>query len=564
MMQKIKTDICIVGTGFSGTFTAFTLLGTSARILLVERGMYLSRDKMEENYFERNSYKKILSSFIHRRDFFKPQKYISLLKQRKKLFNLSDIIYDEPEFRNYEHLNRGKNNFNYSGRHAVGGNSLVWFGNAIRKVPNDFRTKSTYGFGVDWPLTYYDLEKYFDQAEKEMGVSGPPIDAFTPYRNEPFPYPPFQLPPGAIELNRLFKGTGFEITPSHKARLPIDSTTRAACCGAGTCLVFCPADARYNCLTTHLETIRTSQQAVILDQVTISRLIHDGDRITEAVAFDRKGNEIRIQAEIFILAANAIENARILLLSQFHYLDTGFKTRSKAIGKYLTDQVGLWITLKFPFNLHPGYEKTVQSTHSLSYYDGPFREQHSGIIVELFLGKPLDIQEIQKSITTQIKQETCGNELRKNIFLNSLGEFKLCLEMEMLPEERNCVTLNHYQKNEFGDPIAEFHFSIWDQEYLKRSRKFYLELFKKIVEGAGGCLGPVISRNSFDHMLGTCRMGVDPGESVVDENLKSHEHKNLYVVGGSAFPTAGINNPTLTIVALALRCGEYLRKNLKL
>jgi choline dehydrogenase-like flavoprotein len=124
--------------------------------------------------------------------------------------------------------------------------------------------------------------------------------------------------------------------------------------------------------------------------------------------------------------------------------------------------------------------------------------------------------------------------------------------------------LNHYRKNKLGDPIAEFHFSIWDQEYLKRSRKFYLELFEKIVEGAGGYLGPVISRNSFDHMLGTCRMGVDPGESVVDENLKSHEHKNLYVVGGSAFPTAGINNPTLTIVALALRCGEYLRKNLKL
>ena len=84
-----------------------------------------------------------------------------------------------------------------------------------------------------------------------------------------------------------------------------------------------------------------------------------------------------------------------------------------------------------------------------------------------------------------------------------------------------------------------------------------------MVEDAGGHLGRVILRNSFDHMLGTCRMGTDPQESVVDENLKSHDHRNLYIVGGSAFPTAGINNPTLTIVALSLRCGSYLRKHLK-
>jgi len=557
MVRKIQTDICIVGTGFSGTFIASALQRTSARILLVDRGAYLSRDRIEENYFLKNPYKTAGAS----------------IKSGTVFPELLRIIYDDSEFMHYDHVNSGRNSFKYSGRHAVGGNSLVWFGNAIRKVPHDFRTRSTYGSGVDWPILYSDLEEYYYQAELEMGVSGPSEDTFSPFRKKPFPLPPFQLPPGAIELNRIFKGTGFEITPSHKARLPVDTVGRPACCGAGTCALFCPADARYNCLTTHLKDIRQSKQADILDKTTVSRLIQKGDRIVEAVAFDREGNEIRVQAEVFILAANAIENARILLLSQFHYLKTGFKSSSKAIGKYLTDQVGLWIPINLPYNLYTGCEKTLQSTHSLSFYDGPFRERHSGIIVEVFLTQvpfvssfPLitNTDKAQKLVMDKIKQGYFGNDLKKQVFLNSLGKLLLFLEMEMMSEERNCVTLHHSRKNRFGDPIAEFHFSIWDQAYLKSSRKYYQKLFKKIVKDAGGHLGHVTLRNSFDHMLGTCRMGADPRESVVDENLKSHDHRNLYIVGGSAFPTAGINNPTLTIVALSLRCGSYLRKHLKI
>jgi choline dehydrogenase-like flavoprotein len=80
-----------------------------------------------------------------------------------------------------------------------------------------------------------------------------------------------------------------------------------------------------------------------------------------------------------------------------------------------------------------------------------------------------------------------------------------------------------------------------------------------MVKDVGGIAEPFSLRNSFDHMLGTCRMGTDPFDSVVDRNLKSHDHANLYIVGGSAFPTAGVTNPTLTIAALALRCGNHIR-----
>jgi choline dehydrogenase-like flavoprotein len=547
-MKKIKTDICIVGTGFSGTFIASRLKGTSNRILLVDRGAYLSRDRVEDNFFQKYPSKTARYFFKRIKNFLKPPMG----------------IYDDPEFSHYDHANNGKDAFSYSGHHAVGGNSLLWFGNALRKVPNDFRTKSIYGFGVDWPISYNDLEEYYYQAEVEMGVSGPPKDAFTTFRKEPFPFPPFWLSPGNIELNRIFNGTSFQITPSHKARLPIDTAERSACCGAGTCTLFCPADARYNCLTTHLKDLRQSKQVGIHDKVTVSRLIQKDDNIVEAVGFDREGNEIRIEAEVFILAANAIENARILLLSQFHHLKTGFKSKSQAIGKYLTDQVGIWIQAKLPYNLYSGYEKTLQSGHSLSFYDGPFRERYSGIIAEVFWGIPFpNTDKAQKIVINQIKQGYFGNNLREKVFRNSLGKFRLSLEMEMMSEERNRVKLHNSRKNRFGDPIAEFHFSIWDQDYLKSSWEFYSKLFKKMVEGVGGHLGYIAPRNSFEHMLGTCRMGIDPRKSVVDENLKSHNHKNLYIVGGSAFPTAGITNPTLTIAALSLRCGNHLRKTLK-
>jgi choline dehydrogenase-like flavoprotein len=553
-MKTIKTDICIVGTGFSGTFLASRLNETSARVLLVEKGAYLTRERIEKNYYN--------NPYITGKAHFKSQQDFSELKE---------FIYDDPEFSHYDHINNGNDAFTYSGHHLVGGNSHLWFGNALRKVPNDFRTNKKYGFGVDWPISYNDLEEYYYQAEKEMGVSGPSKDMLSPFRKDPFPLTAFQLPPGAIKLNGILKGTGFEITPSPKARLPIDSPARSACCGAGTCWIFCPADARYNCLTTHLKDLQKSEQMDILDKVTISRLIQKGDRIVEAVGFDRKGNRIRIEADIFILAANAIENARILLLSQFHHLETGFQSRSRAIGRYLTDQVGMWISISLPFNLYTGYEKTVQSSHSLSFYDGPFRKQYSSLVIEVFLSTApftssliTNSKKAKKLVFGQIRKGQYGNNLRKNVFLNSLGKLTLCLEMEMLSEERNCVRINPSRKNQFGDPTAEFHFSIWDQEYLKRSKIYYQQKFTKIIEDVKGKINQVILRNTFDHMLGTCRMGEDPEVSVVDENLKSHDHKNLYIVGGSSFPTAGSNNPTLTIVALALRCGNYLRNHLKL
>jgi choline dehydrogenase-like flavoprotein len=551
-MNKIKTDICIVGTGFSGTFTANTLSGTSARILMLEKGAYISWDRIEENY----------SRII--------EKGALSIKKREDYLKLLESIYDDPEFSRYESTQRGVDAFTYSGKHAVGGTSLVWFGNALRKVPNDFRTKSIYGFGFDWPISYDDLEEYYYQAEVAMGVSGPSEDLFSPYRKKPFPFPPFKLPPGAIELNRILQGSGFEITSSHKARLPIDTTERSACCGAGTCFLFCPADAKYNCLTTHLGDLKQRKEINILQKFTVSRLVQKDDRIVEAVAFDRKGNELRIEAEIFILAANAVENARILLLSQFHYLETGFKSHSKAIGKYLTDQVGLSLTISLPYNLYPSYDKTLQSSHSLSYYDGPFREEYSGAVVELFLNLPSFIQpwsnseQVRRMILASIREGYFGDELKKQIYLKSLGNNYLSLEMEMLSEKRNCVTLDASQRNQFGDPIPEFNFSVWDQDYLIRSKDIYHNLFKNILGTAGGSIGYMTPRNSFDHMLGTCRMGTDPVESVVDENLKSHNHKNLYIIGGSAFPTAGCGNPTLTIVALALRCGDYLVNHFKI
>jgi choline dehydrogenase-like flavoprotein len=551
-MKKITTDICIVGTGFSGTFVASRLRKTSSRILMIDKGAYISWDRIEENY----------SRII--------EKGALSIETKEDYVKLLESIYDDPEFLRYESLQRGVNEFTYSGRHAVGGTSLVWFGNALRKVPNDFRTKSAYDFGFDWPISYDDLEEYYYRAEVAMGVSGPSEDLFSPHRKNSFPLPPFKLPPGAIELNRILQGSGFEITPSHKARLPIDTAERSACCGAGTCFLFCPADAKYNCLTTHLKDLRQRKEIDILDKLTVSRLIQNGDRIVEAVAFDRDGNEVRIHAEIFILAANAIENARILLLSQFYNTETGFSSRSQAIGNYLADQVGISLTVSLPYNLYPAYDKTLQSSHSLSYYDGPFREKYSGVVVELFLNLPSFIQELSTSeqvrrmVVELIREGYFGHELKRQLYLKSLGNFYLSLEMEMLPERHNCLTLDASQRNQFGDPIAEFQFSIWDQDYLIHSKDIYYNLFKDIFETAGGSIGYMTPRNSFDHMLGTCRMGTDPVESVVDENLKSHDHKNLYIIGGSAFPTAGCGNPTLTIAALALRCGDYLLNHFKI
>ena len=531
-MQIINTDVCIIGSSFSGTFVAHKLKGTSAQIQIIERGAHLTWERLESNYTNERE------------------------------------VYNDPEFNRYDFVNAGKEDYNYSGYHAVGGASLVWFGNAIRKVPNDFKLKSRYGVGDDWPISYDDLEPYFQEAEQEMRVSGPPEDFFTQYRKSPFPLPPFDLPPGAVELNRRFKDQGFEISPSHKARYPIDADGRNACCGAGSCGYFCPVDARYNCLTTHLEEQFKSENIKITDKLTVTRLYQQDNRIVEALAIDRQGNEVRIKADVFVLAANAIENARIMLLSRYHSQDTHFRSRSEAIGKYLADQVGILLPFQLPFSIYTLYDKTVQSSHSLSFYDGSFRSDRSGIIVEVWLSNLTP--EIKSSdqarsiVIDHLKKGYFGQRLRDELFRSTVGQGVFCLEMEMLPDKNNSVRLHRSRKDRNGDPIAEFDFSIWEQEYLQRSVDFYSQYFKKALNSVGGTVSPFRYRNSFEHMLGTCRMGTDPLNSVVDADLKSHDHDNLYVVGSSAFTTSGQTNPTLTITALALRCGDHLVNRLKL
>jgi choline dehydrogenase-like flavoprotein len=531
-MQRIETDICIVGSSFSGTFVAHKLMGKSIRVHIIERGAHLTWERLESNYVNEKE------------------------------------VYDDPEFHNYDFTNVGKVDYNYSGYHAVGGASMVWFGNSIRKVPNDFLLKSIYGVGDDWPISYDDLEPYFQEAEEEMRVSGPSMDLFTQYRKKPFPLPPFDLPPGALELNRRFQDQGLEFSPSHKARNPIDADGRNACCGAGSCGYFCPVDARYNCLTTHLEEQFKSENIKIIDQLTVTRLYQQDNRIVEAHAIDRQGSVVRIKADIFVLASNAIENARILLLSQHHAQDTHFRTRSEALGRYLADQVGILIPFQLPFSIYTLYDKTVQSSHSLSFYDGNFRSHRSGIIVELWLSNlRMGIKSTDQARTIVfdlIKKGYFGQGLRNQFFRSSVGQGIFCLEMEMLPDKNNQIRLHRTRKDRNGDPIAEFNFSIWDQEYMQNSVNYYSKFFKRAINSVGGTVSPFQYRNSFEHMLGTCRMGTDPGDSVVDSNLKSHDHDNLYIVGSSAFTTIGQTNPTLTISALALRCGDHLVDRLKL
>jgi len=531
-MQRIETDVCIVGSSFSGTFVAHKLKNKAVRVHIIERGAHLTWERLESNY-------------VNERE-----------------------VYDDPEFNRYDFENAGKDAYNYSGYHAVGGASLVWFGNSVRKVPNDFRLKSVYGIADDWPISYDDLESYFEEAELEMKVSGPPQDLFTQYRKAPFPLPPFDLPPGAIELNRRFREQGLDITPSHKARYPIDTEGRNACCGAGSCGHFCPVDARYNCLTTHLEEQFRSDNIQILDKLTVNRLYQQDNRIVEAGALDREGNEVRIKAGVFVLGANAIENARILLLSQFHSQDTRFRSNSQVIGKCLADQVGILLPFQLPFNIYTLYDKTVQSSHSLSFYDGSFRSNRSGIIVEVWLSNltpELKSSDQARTVVMDLlKKGYFGQGLKDQVFRSTVGQGVFCLEMEMLPDKKNRIQLHRTRRDRNGDPIAEFNFSIWDQKYLQNSVEFYSKYFKKAISSVGGTMSPFRYRNSFEHMLGTCRMGTTPEDSVVDSDLKSHDHDNLYIVGSSAFTTSGQTNPTLTIAALALRCGDHLVDRLKL
>jgi choline dehydrogenase-like flavoprotein len=508
-------DFCIVGAGIAGGLLAEELSRAGRSVIVIEAGDHFRFDQRLDLLRHRQTMAGALWPWERaERDIYVDSSESSL-----------GVRYPLERYR----------------IKAVGGSTLHWNAHVSRLMPSDFRTASLYGTGLDWPLSYDDLEPYYSRAEWTIGVAGNP-GGLQPPRSRDYPMPGF---PYSIDEQMWLPVLERLGIPGYSSAYAINSQPfdgRSACLGFAACEV-CPSGARYSADVHVMRAVATGRCELLTNTVARRIEVGSSNRVAAIHASTLDGKALEIHAGRYVIAAHAVESARLLLLSKCG-------NHADQVGRNFMEHIGIEAHGLLPEKRFYPNRVGFERLETLFYYDGAERRERGALKVEFqFEHDPL----------ADLSPALWGRALAQH----DRGEFghwlNLEVETEMQPKPDSRVTLDTERKDLFGDPAPHIHFALdqTDRRTHAKAREVASELLE--ASGAREITPRELSSNSFDgHHMGTCRMSKDPDMGVVDEDCRVHGISNLYVTGSSVFPTCGALQPTLTIAALSLRLASHL------
>jgi len=438
-------------------------------------------------------------------------------------------------------------------RMVVGGAATHWGAIALRMRPPDFRTRALHGYGDDWPIAYDDLEPYYCRAEALLGVSGTDADnPFAPSRSRPYPLPPFELSWSDRVLGSRLAARGITLHTTPQATTRLAYGDRPACQNFGACDV-CPIGARYSPNYDLLRAVATGR-CMLHPGASVRRIVTDRPDRARALVVREIGGATDTEhgADVIVVAGGAIENARLLLLSARDRLPDGVSLGGR-VGENLMFH-HLWTTrLHYAEAFYPG-DIGRFTGQSYQFIDPPGRGRHGAVKLEFS-------SNIVPPPQRPIDEVATGAEI-VDILRPTLMQRMITVHSECAPDSRRTVTLSE-ARDRFGDPYAHVHYELTD--FDRETYQFGRGLVERVAAATGAERAefePIESVYSGGHHMGTCRMGLGPDDSVVDSFGAVHGVPNLFIAGGSAFVSPGAVNPTLTMVALAIRTADYIAAHL--
>jgi choline dehydrogenase-like flavoprotein len=448
--------------------------------------------------------------------------------------------------------------------HAIGGSSLHFAANYWRFRPIDFIEFSRRG-GVpgaalaDWPITYDELEPYYSAVEWAIGVSGKGgVDPNEGARSRGYPVGP--LPPGGpgTLLEVAARKLGWRALPAPMAILSQPYKGREACHHCGFCWFFpCEWGAKSGTNFTMVpEAVRTGRCEVRTQCKARKIETDDRGRVTGVVYFDRNRREVMQRAKAVFLCANGAESPRLLLMSRSNRFPNGLANSSGVVGKHLMFNGGSNGSAEFehPVNGHRGAPVTRITLD-------PYELDPS---LDLIGGGGFDFRQpfppILSALNTPPGVPTWGADFKRQLRHQYAHWCQAWGHTTSLPVETNQVDLDPEVVDSWGLPAIRVTFR--EHEHDLRLYRYFTQRGLELLQAAGatrtwGGGDPPDEPGGSVHLLGTCRMGNDPGRSVVDRFNRAHDVPNLFVVDGSSLVTAGRGQPTLTIQALAFRAAEH-------
>lgn len=510
-------DVVIIGAGVAGSLIADQLSKHGFQVVMLEAGPNeQDRAALVDNFFSEQA-----RSFVERP------------------YPIHEQVPQPSLDSNTYYLQQGPEKFLALYNRRVGGTTWNWLGTTPRFVPNDFKTKTLYGYGEDWPIGYDDLLPWYLEAEKELGVS-------------------LNFPQSYVDqwFDAKIKGPVFE-----KQVIEVKSLAQARnpnlCCGSGICIPICPVQAKYDA-TIHVNKA-LKQGTTLITQAVVFKLHTDHDgRITKASYYDWDKKVHTITGQYFIVAAHGIESPKLLLQSQNESFPKGLANRSDQVGRNLMDH-----PIQLSYALAPekvnAYRGPLQTSGFYAFRDGAFRKKfmphYSSIRNE---GTAWPKGSPDSDVDTALDQGLQGRALKQNLHDTLNRQLAFCGMCEQLPNPENRVTLSSTKFDYYGlsRPKIYYQYSEREQRAFAHMRSLHDFIFQHV--GATQIKHyPKIEASC--HIIGTLRMGTRSKTSVVDANCQTHEHDNLFIAGSSVFPTSGTANPTLTLSALSLRLAHYLR-----
>jgi glucose dehydrogenase len=517
-MPVFESDICIIGGGISAAMLAEKLLelkpGVSINVVEAGNRLFDLEHRME---YRRRSL--LYGENAWPGDFIEDQKAAGVISRTM----------------------------------AVGGSALHWGGTCNRFSEEDLRLKSMYGLYVDWPMEWKELEHFYCEAERRLGVSGEPSPLPEDRSSQPYPMSAMGLTHNLIELKKWGEKSGipFWSTPQAKNTKPYGG--RAQCIRCNTCAI-CPTGARYSPDFTYKQLL-THKNFQLHDHTLVRQLVLEPNKTkitaARAVHRDRPDETIEFRAPLFVVTSGYTWSSHLLLLSRNAQFPHGLANRSGLVGRYMCGHAFTTAQIELDAKIYPGMNET-----------------HALISRQFFRCKPEDpyvrhdlrIWESAAGREPRLRSKDGGILLGDDLLSDwrsraQRGAARVRGYYDVHPDRDSSLTLDESDRNKWGDPLPKIAHKL-DAATIGRqahTRQHFHDLFDRLAKNDYGKILNISEGNYLDHPAGGCRMGNDPATSVCDSFGRTHDHENLFVVGSPTLPNAGCTNGTLTFVALTLR-----------
>ena len=503
--QSEAVDLAIVGAGAGGVTLAQRLARKGWRIVVVEKGPLWDPD----------------------RDWVSDEKGSgSLYWTDNRIIGGADPIQ------------MGKNNSGV----GVGGSMTHFAGYVPRFHPSDFEVRTRDGVGADWPISYAQLKASFERVERELPVAGQPWPWGDPHD---YPHAPHPVCGAALKAWEGAQRCGVEMRVGPVSITNGTFGNRPHCIYRGFCLQGCKVNAKASPLVTHLPDAIEHGVEVRADSMAV-RIEVDAQGRATGVVYICEGEEHFQRADAVAVCGYAVETPRLLLNSTSPRFPNGLANNHDQVGRYVMVQGATQVAARFPEMLRM-YKAPPPEISSEQFYEtDEARGFARGFSIQTIAPLPIGWAE------HVVAEGHWGQALRE--YMRDYNHWTvLGVLCELLPQSENRITLAG-QKDQYGLPVATFQYSLCENDRAN------IDFAAKVVEEiwAEADAQDVLRIDRYAHLVGGCRMGFGPEDSVVDSSHRAWEAPNLFVADGSVCPTQGAANPALAIMALSDRLATLL------